>query len=56
MYNKKKLAVMIAAFASVPAANAMTDAEIEARFQKYEEQIQALKSEVKELKANGGVI
>ena len=56
MYNKKKLAVMIAAIAAVPAANAMTDAEIEARFQKYEEQIQALKSEVKELKANGGVV
>jgi hypothetical protein len=56
MYKKKQLAILIAAMAAVPMANAMTDAEIEARFQKYEEQIQALKSEVKDLKANGGVV
>ena len=56
MHKKKQLAILMAAMAAMPMAYAMTDAEIEARFQKYEEQIQSLKSEVKDLKANGGVV
>ena len=56
MYKKKQLAILIAAMAAVPMAHAMTDAEIEARFQKYEAKIQSLQSEVKDLKASGGVV
>jgi hypothetical protein len=56
MDQMKPLAIMIAAMVTVPFAHAMTDAEIEARFKKYEEQIQALKSEVQDLKSTGGVV
>lgn len=56
MHTRKKLALWVAAIAAVPMAHAMTDAEIEARFQKYEAKIQALQSEVKDLKASGGVV
>lgn len=56
MHKKKLLATLIAAMSVVPMAHAMTDAEIEARFRKYEDQIQALKAEVKDLKSSGGVV
>jgi hypothetical protein len=56
MYKKKRLAAFVAAVVAMPGAQAMTDAEMEARFQKYEDQIQALQAEVKDLKASGGVV
>lgn len=56
MSQKKQLALIISALAAMPSAQAMTDAEMEARFKKYEEKIEALQAEVKELKANGGVV
>ena len=56
MHKRNKLAVFVAATVAFPSAYAMTDAEMEARFQKYEAQIQALQSEVKDLKATGGVV
>jgi hypothetical protein len=56
MPNKKILPCALAAALAAPAAHALTDAEIEARFQKYEAQIQALQAEIKDLKSNGGVV
>lgn len=56
MHTQTRLAVMIAAAVAMPAAQAMTDAEMEARFKKYEQQIQALQAEVQELKSTGGVV
>ncbi len=56
MDKKKLLATLIAATVATPAVHAMSDKEVEARFQKYEAQIKALQSEVKDLKSNGGVV
>ncbi|HQQ62289.1 MAG TPA: hypothetical protein PLF22_01810 [Pseudomonadales bacterium] len=56
MNKKKLLAAFIATTVATPAVYAMSDKEVEARFDKYEAQIKALQAEVKDLKANGGVV